>query len=837
MRTFSWWALPADKVLSILKVNPHNGLSQEQVFQQRKTFGSNVLVEIKPKSIYALILEGIKEPMLLLLLGIAALSLVFGKFIEAVAMLFVVVAYIAVELINKFRADRIMMRLRSLAYPRSKIIRDGAVVEINTMDIVIGDILIVSEGAFVPVDARLIESYGLMLDEASLTGESLPVAKNSEVSVAPDAPLADRVNCIFAGTTVVSGEGTAIVTAIGQKSSLGKIAQEVQTVRKEQTILQESMTKLAKVLAIFALIASALIPLVGFLRGFAFQEMVLTWLSLTFLMIPGQPPIIITMALALAAFQLAKKKVIVKRLRGVEVIGQVTSIVSDKTGTITESTIIAEKFFLADGTETLRIPEQVQNSMILALPDYCSDPTDKAVFEVIAQKKKGFTQVDFVGFAHNRPWRDLIYKKDGSFIHAIAGSPECVIEHAHLSPAQKQQYQAYAMHEAQQGKRVTAYAYYESAAKEMSSLQDVQFVALAILKDPVRQGVKAAIKELEMAGVNTFIVTGDHKNTATAIAHEIGITGTIMTGDQFEAMSDENIAATINTSHILARMDPSQKVRLVTILQKKGEIVGAIGDGINDAPALKTAQVGIAMGQIGTDLAKEVADLILTDDNYAHIPDAVAIGRTAIQNFKKGITYYLSAKLTLLLLFMVPLFLGIPFPFTPIQIICIELLMDLASSTIFVTEQPEPDIMQYQIENIKSFLGRSFIVRVMKNSFGLMGGILCIYLYAYVAYDLVIAQTAAFVAWLVGHILLALNLKQEKTPLIVQGIFSNYFGIFWFMGMIGFSIIITTLSWIYPYVGTTRLPLMLWVIMIPIIIVATFWIELLKIMRLQKVKN
>lgn len=830
------WALSQEKVLQLLQVDSQKGLSEKRVAENRAQFGSNVLIQITPKTIAALIIEGIKEPMMLLLLSIAALSLVFGKYIEASAMVFVVAAYIAVELINKYRTDRTMVKLRSLASPKSKVIRDGKIFEIESTDIVVGDILVLSEGVFVPADARLVQAYGLMVNEASLTGESMPITKNADAVIAQNVPLADRINSVFAGTTVVSGQGTAVITAVGSQSNLGTIAQEVQAAQKEKTILQESMTKLAKVLALFALVASAFIPLIGFLRGLGLQEMILTWLSLTFLMIPGQPPIIITMALALAAFQLAKKQVIVKRLRGVEVIGQVTSIVSDKTGTITESKMVVEKFFFED-KETQQVPDRIQKIIALALPDYASDPTDVAVLESCVQKEKNMVQIDFIGFGDNRPWRDIIYKSDAGYFHAFAGSPEQIIDASSLTVDQKKNYLAYAMEQAQQGKRVTSYAYYESKDKEIKNLPMIHFVALAILKDPVRNGVKEAIATLERAGINTYVVTGDHKDTARAIAAEIGIAGDIITGDQFEKMTDEQLATMIGQSNILARMDPSQKVRLVGILQKKGEIVGTIGDGVNDAPALKTAQVGIAMGQIGTDLAKEVSDLILADDNYVHIPDAVAIGRTAINNFKKGISYYLSAKLILLMLFIVPLFLGIPFPFVPIQIICIELLMDLASSTIFVTEASEPDVMCHPMESIKAFLGRPLVIRIIKNALGLICAILGIYLFTYTAYGQVTAQTAAFVAWLLGHILLALNLKQDKMPLMVQGFFSNRFGIWWLMGMIVFSLAITMLPRLYPYFGTTWLPLNVWAIIIATIFAATFWIELFKIIRYKKISS
>jgi Ca2+-transporting ATPase len=832
--TFFWWSVTRESILTRLQVVPQHGLSESQVLQNRKRFGLNTFEAFKEKSLMELVFEGIKEPMMLILLSIAFISLVFGKVLEAVVMIFVVAVYIVVELINKYRFNRIMARLKALSMPTTKVIRNKVLTEILTQDVVVGDIIVLSQGVLVPADARILSSKGLIVDESSFTGESLPTEKNADISVPQSTPLADRKNCIFSGTLVLDGEGTAIVLAVGEKSEIGKIAQQVQATQKEQTVLQESMTKLAKILAVFAVLSSIFIALIVLGRGLGLRETVLTWLSLTFLMVPGQPPIIITMALALAAFELAKEHVVVKRLRGVEIIGQVTCVITDKTGTITESAMVLETFITVDGMARL-LPDDMQEKIVLALPDFSNDPTDKAVAEALSCKNRIYSSIGFEGFSGEKTWREIIYRTNATIVHAIAGSSQLLIAKSTLSQDDKKKLEKAAHAMASQGKRVVAYAYVENASQSLSDLEGITFVALAVISDPVRKGVTETIKQLEKAHVETYIATGDQEATAQSIASEIGITGEVITGEHLELMNDEQVINRLKQSHILARMTPSQKLRLVKLMQSKEEIVAVIGDGVNDAPALKAAQVGIAMGQIGTDLAKEVSDLILTDDNYIHVPNAIKLGRKALDNFKKGIAYYLSAKCILLLIFLMPLILGYPLPFAPIQIILIELLMDLASSTIFVTEKEEPGIMEKPVEKIKDFLGKPLISKILKNSFPLALAVVFVYIRTYQQYDFKTAQSAAFVGWLLGHILLALNLKQEKIPLMVRGFFANYFGLFWLFSMILLSIIMTCVPRMYPYIKTTWLPLAVWGQLIVVIVFATFWIEVVKIIKFKKI--
>lgn len=832
----SWWAISQEKIISELQVDSKKGLSDEQVVKYRKQFGSNNFLELKPRSIFHIILESVQEPMMLLLLVLAALSFVFGKFGSGIAMMLEICMYATLELVNKFRTDRIVLELKNLAHPTAKVLRNGKEQEVRTDELVVGDILILSQGVFVAADARLLESYGLSVNEASLTGESMPVEKDVHVILKDVSVITQRKNSIFSGTVIQNGEGVAIVMAVGADSEFGKIAQQVQEYKDERTIVQISMDQLAKVLAIFAIAVSVIIPFIGFFRGLEFQEMVLTWLALTFLMIPCQPPIIITMALSLAAFMLAKKQVVAKRLFGIEGIGQVSAVVSDKTGTITESNMFLDSFLTSSGVVQI-LPEDIKEKIVLALPDYCKHVTDKTVVRVVGNDKKNNHPVKFWGFSELQPWRDIVYQEEGSFLHLITGNPEMLLELSTLPESSKNSLLQKVKQEASLGHKLISYAFVKSDKDRLTALKDLMFLAVAVMRDPVRPGVKDAISRLNNAGIKTFIVTGDHALTAQAIALEVGITGTVITGEQLEGMSDEAFISLLGKSNIFARMEPLQKLRLVKVLKAQQEIVAVIGDGVNDAPALKAADVGIAMGQIGTDLAKEVSDLILTDDNYVHIPDAIAIGRTALDNFKKGLTFYLSAKFVLLIIFIVPLFLGIPFPLVPMQIILVELLLDLISSTIFVVEDVEPESMLHPAEKISDFLGKPLIGKTFKNGIALACGILLLYVNSYRRYGIAEAQTVALVTWLLSHILLALNLKQEYQPLLRQGFFKNYIGVFWLALMVIVSLMVTMIPFFHVYLKTISLPISLWIEIVFVAVGTTCWIEIVKIIKKSHIKN
>jgi Ca2+-transporting ATPase len=856
----AWWSRPAEESLQALVIDADRGLSQSQVIQSREEYGSNRLEDTGPTSLWILLWESIKSPMMVLLLTIAGISLALGQIREAVVMIFVVAMYVGVHLLNKARSDRTMARLREVQAPKTFVLRDGNQQEIDFEEVVVADILPLRSGSRIPADARLVTSAGLIVNEGALTGESTPVHKQADADVDGNAPLAERSTAVFAGTTVLDGEGKALVMAVGGRSELGRVAKLATQRDMEPTPLQKEMNDLARTLAFVAVVVSLLIPLAGLLRGFSLQQMVLTWLSLTFLMVPGQPPIIIAMALALAALELARKSVIVRRLQGAETLGSVNVVLSDKTGTMTENKMQLSGILLPN-RNMIAVDESQRGgreglaeffgAALPAIPPNANDPTDLAVVQVAEgledfQRPKPGRLVNLVGFSRGGTYRSLEYRQDGSNREYLTGRPEYIIDRSNRRVAlddgkeriidwgrnEKEALKSKIAELAGQGKRITAYAYREGSAPE-GEPQGLVFSGAALINDPIRPEVKDAVQKLKEAGVRTVMVTGDTQETAGFVAREVSIDGEpVITGRELEGKSEKEVEKIVQEASVFARTAPEQKLKLVQAFQHMGQVVAVTGDGINDAPALNAAQIGISMGQKGTDVAKEAADLILTDDNFAHLPYGVAIGRKAYDNFRKGITYYLSAKAILLAIFIVPLLVGAPFPLAPIQIIFTELLMDLASSTIFVTEAAEPDVMKLSPRQRGRFLSWEVARRILRNMAGLAIAILAVYFGSLaLGAELASARTAAFATWLLGHIILALNLKQERIPLFKQGLLSNRFAAGWLAGMILLVLAMTFVPFVQGVLQTTGLSGIQWVMVVSGALLASMWMELVKWLR------
>jgi Ca2+-transporting ATPase len=588
----NWWAVPAEELAERLDVDPEHGPDPGRVDALRTRYGRNELEGIEPASTWELLWESVTSPMMLLLLAVAGISLALGQYREAAVMAFVVLTYVGVELINKRRTDRTLARLRELQAPHTRVLRGGERREVRIDEVVVGDVVPLGPGTRVPADGRLLSTAGLLVNEAPLTGESAPQPKDAAAAVEPDGPLAERPTAVFAGTTVLDGEGRALIAAVGSQTELGRIAVRSAEAADERTPLQQEMDDLARTLAFIAVGVSLLIPLAGLLRGFDLERMVLTWLSLTFLMVPGQPPIIITMALALAALELARRDVIVRRLAGAETLGSVDVILADKTGTITENEMALAAAVLGDGTLVRPGEGDAWRGFLRralpAVPQHPNDPTDQAIRAAAEELEPPVDAgpgglVDEEGFARGEGLRRRIYRRDGERRVYLAGSPEAVVEKTTRwavgeetqawTGEQRDALRARVEELAAEGRRITAYA--------CGAPDGLTFAGCAVLQDPIREGVEEAIDELAQAGVRTVMVTGDRPATARFVAQEIGLdASSLLTGPELDNVDLEEAVRRVD---VFARTSPEQKLELVEALQAQGQTVAVTGDGVNDA--------------------------------------------------------------------------------------------------------------------------------------------------------------------------------------------------------------------------------------------------------------
>ena len=738
------------------------GLSAVEAGKRLAQFGPNRLARPYEVKFLAILREEVAEPMILLLLGVGVVYSLWGKLEDALTIFSIIAVLTFVEVWNEYRAKKAIASLSSLAAPRTKAVRDGAVAEIATEEIVPGDVLILGPGSRIAADAGLITAYSLQIDESALTGESLPVAKGP----------GDE---IFAGTLVVAGEGRAGVTATGLASRFGKISALARSVKPPKTPLQLAMKDLAMKLVWVALFFSAAIPLLGLVRGQNLRDMVLTGLALAFATIPEEGPIIITMILGLGAYRLSKNNFLIKKLKAAEVLGNATVILTDKTGTLTENSMSVVSAYPPDREK------DVLAGASGALTEMSLLPTDRAIADrarVLGASAASGEVVRERGFGDGRKTKAVLRRADDGLKLTMSGSPEEIFG---LAGGDLAAFQAELESQTGQGRRVIAVAEKAVAPgdrdKDFAALEKgVAVTGLMAIEDLPRAGIEGTLATARQAGVRTIMVTGDHPGTALAVARKVGIAADkVFNGPELDALSDEDLKTTVQEVSVFARSSPEHKYRLLRALQANGEIVAVTGDGVNDTLALKGAHIGIAMGIKGTDAAKEAADVVLADDNYNTIARAIFEGRKFFDNLRKGFGYYLSVKMALILTFLLPVLIGIPFPFAPVQIILLELFMDLAASAGFVAEPAERTIYRRPPRDPKEkFINRAMLGTIAVGGASQFAAVMIPYGYAlHKGWPLVEAQSLAFAAWIIGHVLLAFVSRSAKEPLFSLGVFSN----------------------------------------------------------------
>jgi Ca2+-transporting ATPase len=763
------------------------GLSQAEAEKRFLEVGPNRFVKPQKTSFLGIAREEVTEPMILLLLVVGIVYTVFGSLQDALTIFSVIFVLVFVEIWNEYRAKKAISALSELAAPKTRVVRDGTIVEVETEKVVSGDTLVFTEGTRIAADCKLDVAYDVQVDQSVLTGESLPQERN----VGDD---------VFAGTLVVSGEGKGEAFATGKDTRFGKISAMAQTIKPPKTPLQLAMKALSKTLAYVAIFFSVIIPLIGILR-FGSQnlvQLILTGLALAFAAIPEELPIIITMILGIGSYRLSQKGFLVKKLKAAEVLGDATVIVTDKTGTITENKMqVAQVYPRREEARTL-------GAAAAALTEMSLSPTDKALLE---KARELGVKTSFGGvlrersFESNRRTRSVLRARNGGLWLSAVGAPEEILS----SQGSNEPVDEELKEETAKGRRVIAAAEKAVSAEEadlpFSELEgNWDFIGLVSIEDPPRQGVKETIEVISRAGIRTIMVTGDHPQTAAYVAKSVSIPSEkVLTGAELDKLSDEELQKVVKEVSVFARTTPENKYRLVNALHANNEVVAVTGDGVNDTLALKGADVGIAMGVKGTDAAKEAADVVLTDDNFVTIGRAVFEGRTFFDNLRKGLKYYLSIKVALISIFLLPLALGISLPFAPIQIIVLELFMDLAASAGFVTEPAEKTIYSRKPRSPKAkFPDSKMIVDIAVSGASLFAAVMLSYFYArWQNLSDIETQTFAFSAWIMGHIILAFVSRSEREPLYILGPLSNKVMDLW--AVLAFSFLLVAVS--VPSVG------------------------------------
>ncbi|MBV9002339.1 MAG: cation-translocating P-type ATPase, partial [Solirubrobacterales bacterium] len=684
------------------------------------------------------------------------LSAIFGELRDAIAIFSVIVLVSAVEAISEVRAKRALRALRELSAPHALVRRAGVAVTVPVAALVVGDVLLVQAGTVVAADARVVEADGLATDESRLTGEPMAAAKGTE-PVDADTPLAERSSMLHAGTAVVAGAGEGIVVALGDETEIGRLGRLVAQAKEPPTPLQGAMAELARAALIVAVAACVLVPLIGVLRGRSPREMLLDGLTLAFATIPEELPILVTVLVALGGLRLAQHGVLLRRLRAAEAVGAMTVLLADKTGTLTENRLLIERI---DGDRARVLAAAAAAHGAAA----AQDPVDRALVEAAAEPASAERLARYP-FDPVRRRESAVWRGPGGLSVAVKGAPEAVLDACALSETERLSLLERVAQLAEDGLRTIAVAERRVATIPRNAADaeaELDFVGLAAFRDPLRPGVVDAVAELAQAGVRTIVVSGDHPETVAAAAREAGVRApeVLHGGAALDALDDDELVERLRGEAVIARATPEDKLRLVRILQEHGETVAVTGDGVNDAPALAAANVGIAMGARGTDLAREAADLVLVDDAYPTIVGAVEGGRGLASQLRRAVAFYLGAKIALVVVIAVPLALGLPAPFHPVHIVVLELFMDVGASVAFVSEPAAPAMMDRAPRDPASrFLDGTQLSAIALTAAGLTAAVLPAFLIVHAQSGAGMAIAAAVAGWLIANVAIAWSLR------------------------------------------------------------------------------
>jgi len=694
------WATDAEAAVAALATDPDLGLTEEQASSRREKVGPNSLPEPPARGIAALFLDQFRDVLIYLLIAAMVISLIVGEPLDAIVIAVIVVLNAIIGVIQAYRADQALAALQKMATPAAEVVRGGQVRRVEAVELVPGDVVLLSAGGGVPADVRLLAAAGVQAAEAALTGESVPVLKTVE-PVAGDAQVADRNSMLYRGTDVVAGTGRAVVVATGGATQIGVIADLVAEAQGVLTPLQRRLARLGKVIALAVVAIAVVVLLAGLLRGEDPIQMLLTAVSLAVAAVPEALPAVVTLTLAQGASAMVRQKALTRRLPAVETLGSVTHICSDKTGTLTRNRMTVEEVWLVPG-RTTREAAQVAalcNDAHLGNDEdsHVGDPTEVALLQFARPlwNEPDWPRRDEVPFDSTRMRMTTVNGTDQLWAFT-KGAPEVLLPLMGADPAVAAKADAMAA----SGLRVLVLARRRLDAipdQVADAEESLQPVALVGLLDPPREGVPEAIAQCQTAGIAAVMITGDHPATARAIAGRVGLPATAettLTGTQLAELSDTELADRVDSVNVYARVDPSQKIRIVEALQERGLVTAMTGDGVNDAPALKQADIGVAMGEGGTDVARGAADLVLLDNNFATLVAAVRQGRRMYDNIRRFVKYVLTGNTgEIWTVFLAP-FLGFPLALLPLQILWVNLVTDGLPGLALTAEPADPDVMR-----------------------------------------------------------------------------------------------------------------------------------------------